>query len=59
MKKPTIPTISIISSIEDPRIERRKRHELKNIFFITLCASICGTDSRVSIETFDTRSRCF
>ena len=55
MKTLTIPTTSIIShfsSIEDPRIERRKRHELKDIFFITLFASICGADSWVAIETF-------
>jgi len=55
MNPATIPTTSIIShfsSIEDPRIERRKRHELKDIFFITLCASICGADSWVAIETF-------
>ncbi|MDQ6988410.1 MAG: ISAs1 family transposase, partial [Mariprofundaceae bacterium] len=55
MKKTAIPTTSIIShfsSIEDPRIDRRKRHELKDIFFITLCASLCGADSWVAIETF-------
>jgi len=55
MKTLTIPVTSIIthfSSIADPRVERRKRHELKDIFFITLCASICGADSWVAIETF-------
>ena len=55
MKTPTIPTTSIIahfSSIEDPRVDRRKRHELKDIFFIALCASICGADGWVAIETF-------
>jgi len=38
--------------IENPRIERRKLHKLKDIFFIALCASICGADSWVAIETF-------
>jgi len=55
MKTNTIPTTSFIShfsSIEDPRLERRKRHKLKDIFFITLCATICGADSWVAIETF-------
>jgi len=55
MKTHTIPTTSIIShfsSIEDPRLERRKLHKLKDIFFITLCATICGADSWVAIETF-------
>jgi len=36
----------------DPRMNRRKQHHLKDIFFITLCASICGADSWVAIETF-------
>ncbi|MDQ6967782.1 MAG: ISAs1 family transposase [Mariprofundaceae bacterium] len=55
MTIPTISTSSIIhhfSSIIDPRLERRKQHHLKDIFFITLCASICGADSWVAIETF-------
>jgi predicted transposase YbfD/YdcC len=49
------PTASIIehfSSIPDPRINRRKLHKLGDIFFITLCAVICGADDWVSIEMF-------
>ncbi len=48
-------TASIIhhfSSIEDPRINRQKKHELQDIFFITLCAIICGADNWVAIEQF-------
>jgi len=48
-------TASIIehfASIPDPRMERRKRHKLGDIFFITLCAVICGADDWVSIEQF-------
>jgi predicted transposase YbfD/YdcC len=51
----THPTASIIehfSSIPDPRINRRKLHKLGDIFFITLCAVICGADDWVSIEMF-------
>lgn len=51
----TRPTASIIkhfSSITDPRIDRRKLHKLQDIFFITLCAVICGADDWVSIELF-------
>jgi len=33
--------IKHFSSIPDPRIDRRKRHKLSDIFFIALCASIC------------------
>jgi predicted transposase YbfD/YdcC len=48
-------TASIIkhfSSIPDPRINRKKLHKLDDIFFITLCAVICGANDWVSIEIF-------
>jgi len=51
-KTTTSSIIKHFSSIIDPRIERGKQHQLKDIFFITLCASICGADSWVAIETF-------
>lgn len=53
MKLP--PSASIVdhfSSIPDPRLNRKKRHQLKDIFFITLCAVICGADDWVAVETF-------
>ncbi len=40
------------ASIPDPRIDRRKLHKLSDIFFITLCAVICGADDWVSIALF-------
>jgi len=49
------PIASIIhhfSSIEDPRRDRHKKHRLSDIFFITLCATICGADNWVAIERF-------
>ena len=48
-------TASIIqhfSGIEDPRIARHKKHRLSDIFFIAICATICGADNWVAIETF-------
>ena len=48
-------TASIIhhfSSIEDPRVNRQKKHQLQDIFFISLCAILCGADNRVAIEEF-------
>jgi len=48
-------TASIIhhfSSIQDPRVNRQKKHQLQDIFFITLCAVICGADNWVAIEEF-------
>lgn len=49
------PIASIIhhfSDIADPRIDRHKKHLLSDIFFITLCATICGADNWVAIERF-------
>jgi len=39
-------------NIEDPRIERTKRHELIDLITIAICAVICGADSWVAIETY-------
>ena len=50
-----MPTASILhhfSSIKDPRVNRQKKHELQDIFFITLCAVICGADNWVAVEEF-------
>jgi hypothetical protein len=38
--------------ISDPRIQSKLLHKLSDIFFITLCAIICGGDSWVVIEKF-------
>ena len=38
--------------LEDPRIERARRHELLDIIVITFCAVICGADNWVEIEEF-------
>ena len=40
------------AAIPDPRLNRRKLHKLSDIFFITLCAVICGADDWVAIELF-------
>ena len=50
--QPTPSIIDHFSSITDPRINRQKRHELIDIFFITLCAVICGADSWVAVEQY-------
>lgn len=49
---PTAAIIDHFASIPDPRLNRRKRHKLSDIFFITLCAVICGADDWASIELF-------
>ncbi|WP_414620518.1 ISAs1 family transposase [Calothrix sp. CCY 0018] len=38
--------------LEDPRIERTKRHQLIDVITIAICAVICGAESWVAIETY-------
>ncbi|MBC1295095.1 ISAs1 family transposase, partial [Nostoc sp. UCD122] len=38
--------------MEDPRIDRTKRHNLMDIITIAVCAVICGADGWVAIETY-------
>ena len=38
--------------LDDPRIERAKRHQLLDIIVIALCAVICGADNWVEIAEF-------
>ena len=35
--------------LEDPRVERSKRHGLLDILTIAICAVICGADSWVHV----------
>jgi len=40
------------AAIDDPRVERTKRHELIDILMISLCAVISGCDSWVDVEEY-------
>ena len=44
--------IDCFAGLEDPRIERSKRHKLLDIIAIAICATICGADSWVHVELF-------
>lgn len=44
--------MNFLSKIEDPRINRTKRHNLVDILFIAICASMAGADSWIDIEHF-------
>ena len=50
MRKKTL--VDYFENLEDPRIERGKRHSLLNIVTIAICAVICGADSWVYVEMF-------
>ncbi len=38
--------------LEDPRLQRTRKHELLDIIAITICAVICGADSWVAVEHY-------
>lgn len=44
--------IEHFAALEDPRIERTKRHKLLDMLIIAICGVICGADDWVAIEAF-------
>ena len=40
------------ADLDDPRVERTRRHQLVDIIAIAICAAICGADSWVHVELF-------
>jgi len=38
--------------LEDPRIERTKKHSMTDILVISICGFICGVDDWVELEAF-------
>jgi predicted transposase YbfD/YdcC len=47
------------ASLEDPRVERTKHHQLLAIITIALCAVICGADTWVDVEEFGKAKRAW
>jgi len=48
----TLSLIDAFSSLEDPRVERHKRHKLIDIIVLSICAVVSGSDGWESIEEF-------
>jgi DDE_Tnp_1-associated len=46
-------------TLQDPRVERTKRHQLLAIITIVLCAVICGADTWVDVEEFGHAKRAW
>ena len=40
------------ADLDDPRVERTRRHKLVDIIAIAICAIICGADSWVHVDLF-------
>ena len=38
--------------LDDPRVDRTKRHDLTDMIFLAICAVICGADGWVQVELF-------
>ena len=52
---PTAPLASFqayVAGIEDPRVERTRRHELLDIIVIAICTVICSADDWVDVEAW-------
>lgn len=49
-KSPSI--ILLLQELDDPRIERARKHNLTDILFIALCTVICGGESFEDMEEF-------
>lgn len=43
---------NLFSEIEDPRIERTKKHPLESILYIVLCGTISGVDSWIGYQDY-------
>jgi predicted transposase YbfD/YdcC len=50
---------SRFASLQDPRVERTKLHQLLDIITIAICAVICGADDWSEIELFGHAKRAF
>ena len=48
---------SIFKDIEDPRVERTKRHQLLDIILIAILGVLCGAEGWVDIEAFGNTMR--
>src|SRR5579859_7684905 len=47
------------ATLQDPRVERTKHHQLLAIITIALCAVICGADTWVEVEEFGKAKRAW
>jgi len=59
MKTLSTSILSYFTLIPDPRVTGRTSHKLEDIFFITLCAAICGADDWVAVAAFSRAKKAF
>jgi predicted transposase YbfD/YdcC len=51
-QEPVVTLESAFAAVEDPRVERSKRHKLLDIILIAICGVVCGAEGWVEIEEF-------
>src|ERR1700732_5191369 len=58
MPESLVPTLlAPFAILEDPRLDRTKRHNLLDIIFIALCAVVSGANDCVAMEKFGKTKR--
>jgi predicted transposase YbfD/YdcC len=57
MAPPSLSARHHFAKLRDPRLNRRRRHELLDIILIALCAVIAGANDWQQVETFGKRRR--
>jgi predicted transposase YbfD/YdcC len=60
MPESKVPTLlAPFATLEDPRVDRTKRHNLLDILFIALCAVVSGANDCVAMEKFGKSKRAW
>jgi hypothetical protein len=44
--------MDFLEALEDPRIDRTKKHDVIDISVIAICAAICGAKNWIDIQDF-------
>lgn len=50
---------SLFAQVEDPRMERTRRHRLRDIIILAICGVLCGAEGWVEIEEFGKAKEAF
>lgn len=50
--QPSLDLETYFAAVDDPRVERTKRHKLLDIIIIAICGMVCGAEGWVEIEEF-------
>jgi predicted transposase YbfD/YdcC len=50
---------TLFAQVEDPRIDRTKRHRLRDILILAMCGVLCGAEGWVEIEEFAKAKEAF